>query len=94
MSYTSHYDVIIIGSGARGGTLAFALADSGKRILILERGTWLPREKENWDGLEVFVKERYHTTELRHDRNGKPFRPGTNYGASVRGARPARQRSD
>jgi len=79
MIHTNHYDVIIIGSGAGGGTLAFALADSGKRILILERGTWLPREKENWDALEVFVKERYHTTELWHDRNGKPFRPGTNY---------------
>jgi choline dehydrogenase-like flavoprotein len=42
------YDVIIIGSGAGGGTLAHRLAPSGKRVLILERGDWLPREIENW----------------------------------------------
>ncbi len=44
-----HYDVIIIGTGAGGGTLAHTLAPSGKRILLLERGGFLPREKENWD---------------------------------------------
>jgi choline dehydrogenase-like flavoprotein len=44
----SAYDVIIIGSGAGGGTLARHLAPSGKSILILERGGWLPRELENW----------------------------------------------
>jgi hypothetical protein len=49
MSTTKHYDVIIIGSGAGGGTLARQLAPSGKRILILERGGYLPREKQNWD---------------------------------------------
>ena len=42
------YDVIIIGTGAGGGTLARHLAPSGKRILLLERGDWLPREPENW----------------------------------------------
>ena len=42
------YDVIIIGSGAGGGTLASRLAPSGKRILLLERGDWLPREPQNW----------------------------------------------
>ena len=76
---TEHYDVAIIGSGAGGGTLAYALAPTGKKILILERGGWLPREKENWDPKEVFVRERYHTTELWYDVDGKPFRPGTNY---------------
>ena len=45
---TESYDVIIIGSGAGGGTLAYPLAASGKRILLLERGGWLPREPENW----------------------------------------------
>jgi choline dehydrogenase-like flavoprotein len=44
-----HYDVIIIGTGAGGGTLAYRLAPSGKRILLLERGAFLPREKQNWD---------------------------------------------
>ena len=43
------YDVIIIGSGAGGGTLARSLAPTGKRILILERGDWLKREALNWD---------------------------------------------
>jgi len=49
----SDYDVAIIGTGAGGGTLAYALAGTGKRILILERGGFLPREKENWDPLAV-----------------------------------------
>lgn len=75
----NHYDIIIIGTGAGGGTLAYSLAPSGKRILVLERGGWLPREKENWDPRAVFVQERYHTTEKWYDKNGKAFRPGTNY---------------
>ena len=51
MRSDDHYDFIIIGSGAGGGTLALKLAPSGKRILILERGDYLPREKQNWDSL-------------------------------------------
>ena len=50
-----HYDVIIIGTGAGGGTLAYRLAPSGKKILLIERGDFLPREKENWDPDAVFV---------------------------------------
>ena len=73
------YDVAIIGTGAGGGTLAYRLAPSGKRILLLERGGWLPREKANWDPHAVFVEERYHTTERWYDKAGRPFRPGTNY---------------
>jgi choline dehydrogenase-like flavoprotein len=57
-----HYDVIIIGTGAGGGTLAHRLAPSGKRILLLERGGYLPREPQNWDSEEVFGRERYVTT--------------------------------
>lgn len=79
METKQHYDIAIIGTGAGGGTLAYSLAKSGKRILVLERGDWLPREKENWDPHAVFVEERYHTTELWYDRQGKPFRPGINY---------------
>src|SRR5215472_877490 len=55
----SNYDVIIIGSGAGGGTLARQLAPTGKRILILERGDWLKREALNWDAKAVFVDNRY-----------------------------------
>src|ERR671936_1815581 len=82
MATNGHYDVIIIGTGAGGGTLAHALAGTGKRILLLERGNWLPREKQNWDVREVFINERYHATELWYDKQGKPFRPHTNYNVS------------
>jgi choline dehydrogenase-like flavoprotein len=51
-----HYDVIIVGTGAGGGTLAHTLAPSGKRILLVERGDFLPREKENWEAGPVFVE--------------------------------------
>ena len=44
----THYDVIIIGTGAGGGTVAYRLAPTGKKILVLERGDFLPREKANW----------------------------------------------
>ena len=55
----SSYDVIVIGSGAGGGTLVHRLAPSGKRILLLERGDWLPREPQNWSAGDVFVDNRY-----------------------------------
>jgi choline dehydrogenase-like flavoprotein len=74
-----YYDVIIIGSGAGGGTLALKLAGSGKSILIVERGDYLPREKENWDPTDVFVKNRYVTADPWHDGNGKEFQPGVHY---------------
>jgi len=77
--YDYDYDVIIIGSGAGGGTLALKLAPSGKRILILERGDYLPREKQNWDVNEVFVRNRYVSSDIWHDRDDKPFQPGVHY---------------
>src|SRR4029079_17458567 len=73
------YDVIIVGSGAGGGTLAQHLAPSGKRILILERGDWLPREIENWDAGDVFVKNRYVSKDTWYDDRGKAFQPGIHY---------------
>lgn len=74
-----HYDVIIIGTGAGGGTLANRLAPSGKKILVLERGTFLPREKANWDSRQVLQKERYRTSEVWYDKDGKVIRPATYY---------------
>jgi choline dehydrogenase-like flavoprotein len=74
-----HYDVVIIGTGAGGGTLAYKLAPSGKRILVLERGGYLPREPENWDSKEVFLKSRYVTTERWYDKHGERFRPHAQY---------------
>ncbi len=75
----NHYDVIIIGSGAGGGTLAYRLAPSGKRILLLERGDYVPREKQNWDSHAVVVENRYHIADAWQDRYGKEFHPGTHY---------------
>src|SRR5205809_4566248 len=79
MNNGSDYDFIIIGSGAGGGTLAWKLAPSGKRILLIERGDFVPREKENWDPEAVNVKARYNTTEVWRDAGGKPLHPDTNY---------------
>ena len=76
---SKHYDVIIIGTGAGGGTLAHRLAPSGKRILLLERGGFLPREKENWDVTQVFVENRYISKDTWYDRKGKSFQPGVHY---------------
>ncbi|MEN8444282.1 MAG: GMC family oxidoreductase [Cyanobacteria bacterium J06555_13] len=76
---STDYDVIIIGTGAAGGTLARVLAPSGKRVLVLERGGFLPKEKENWESREVYGKDRYRTTELWYDKDGNPFRPFTHY---------------
>jgi choline dehydrogenase-like flavoprotein len=73
------YDLIIIGTGAGGGTLALELAPSGKNILLLERGGWLPREKQNWSSADVFVENRYVSKETWLDKEGKPFQPGVHY---------------
>jgi choline dehydrogenase-like flavoprotein len=74
-----HYDVIIIGTGAGGGTLAHRLAPSGKRILILERGDYLRREPDNWDSGAVFVRNKYKAHETWFDKDGQPFHPGQHY---------------
>ena len=74
-----HYDIIIIGTGAGGGTILHKLKDSGKKILVLERGTFMPQEKENWDTDEVFRKERYHTREVWKTNGDEDLHPGTGY---------------
>ena len=73
------YDVIVIGSGAGGGTLVRRVAPSGKRILLLERGDWLPREPRNWDDHAVFVENRYVSPDTWYDGSGKPFQPQVHY---------------
>ncbi|HEY6692840.1 MAG TPA: GMC family oxidoreductase [Solirubrobacteraceae bacterium] len=75
----SEYDVIVIGSGAGGGTLVRHLAPSGRRILLLERGDWLPREPQNWDAAPVFVDNRYVSPDTWYDGDGKPFQPQIHY---------------
>jgi choline dehydrogenase-like flavoprotein len=73
------YDVIIIGTGAGGGTLARRLAPTGKKILILERGDYVPREKDNWSSTAVNLKGKYQTKETWRDSNGHELHPHTNY---------------
>lgn len=79
MAQDNHYDVIIIGTGAGGGTLAYQLAPSGKRILLLERGDFVPRELENWDAEQVFVKNRYVSPDTWYDEHNQPFQPQIHY---------------
>ena len=74
-----HYDVIIIGTGAGGGTMARHLAPSGKRVLLLERGGWLPREPANVSAEEVFVNGRYVTSDEWRYENGEVFQPDVHY---------------
>ena len=73
------YDAIIIGTGAGGGTLALHLAQAGKNILILERGSFMPQERLNWDTSAVFLDNRYHTKEVWQDKDGKPLHPQQAY---------------
>jgi choline dehydrogenase-like flavoprotein len=79
MATERHFDVIIIGTGAGGGTLAYRLAPSGKRILLLERGDYVPREKANWSTKAVNLEGKYTTKEVWRDAEGRPLHPHTNY---------------
>jgi choline dehydrogenase-like flavoprotein len=76
---THHYDIVIIGSGAGGGTMARALADTQARILIVERGDFVPQEAENWSPEAVWKDLRYRTAERWLDDRGREFQPYTHY---------------
>jgi choline dehydrogenase-like flavoprotein len=74
-----HYDVIVIGSGPGGAAVAQRLAPTGKKILMVERGDYLARERDNWDAKAVFVDGKYQAKEDWYDKNGKLFHPGLHY---------------
>ncbi|WP_407529012.1 GMC oxidoreductase [Methylobacterium oryzisoli] len=74
-----HYDIIIVGSGPGGGTMAWRLAQTGKRILLVERGDYLPRTIQNWDTRAVFIDALYQAKETWHGANGTAFHPGLHY---------------
>jgi len=76
---SSSYDAILLGTGAGGGAVLSRLAATGRRILVLERGDYLPREKTNWDVDEVQIRGRYDATERFLDRDGASFAPGVKY---------------
>ena len=71
-----HFDVIIIGTGAGGGSLLNRLAPSGKKILVLERGPFLPREKDNWSYKGSF---KYYSSEPMFNKDGGKIYPGFSY---------------
>ena len=73
------FDVVIVGSGPAGGTMAWRLAQTGKRILLIERGGYLPRERENWDAEAVFNQAIYQAKETWRDARGHEFHPGLHY---------------
>jgi choline dehydrogenase-like flavoprotein len=77
---TAHYDVIIIGSGAGGGTMARALSQTSARVLVLERGQAVPQEADNWHPEAVWKHLRYRSTERWLDAQGLEFLPYTHYG--------------
>ena len=72
-------DVLVIGSGIGGATLARRLTEQGAHVLMLERGPFLPREADNWSLDAVFRQKKYTTTETWLGRNGRPFRPAIYY---------------
>ena len=76
---SDHYDVIVIGSGPGGASLAHSLAPTGKRILLLERGDYLPRSSANWDAQTVFVDGAYQAPETWYGKDGSAFHPGLHY---------------
>ena len=76
---TEHFDIVIIGTGAGGGTMAHALASTGARLLVLERGEVIPREPENWSPGAVWRDLRYRTKERWLDARGEEFAPYTHY---------------
>ena len=69
-----HYDVLVIGSGPGGASVAARVAETGKRVLILERGDFLPRERDNWDSQAVFGNAKYTADVTFYDRHDRPFR--------------------
>src|ERR1044072_5894970 len=75
----NHYDIVIIGTGSGGSTMAYKLAASGKKILILERCVFIPKEKENWDAHEVVTQGRYRPNDVWYDQDDKPFKPFIHY---------------
>ncbi|MFZ9974709.1 MAG: NAD(P)-binding protein, partial [Vulcanococcus sp.] len=74
-----HYDVIVIGSGAAGGTLADRLSATGKSVLLLERGARLALADQNVADVDLFRKDRYHPGEQWFGPDGDPFFPQTVY---------------
>ncbi|WP_171241186.1 FAD-dependent oxidoreductase [Ruegeria sp. HKCCA5491] len=72
-------DILIIGSGMGGATLAAALAPSGRRILILERGVRLEPSAQDRDAKAIFGDGVFRPDETWLDGHDQPFNPGNYY---------------
>lgn len=72
-------DILIIGSGIGGSTMAAGLATSGLNILILECGTQLPDSPINEDQDKIFTEQYFKPNEEWLDKDKKPFKPGNYY---------------
>ena len=70
-------DIAIVGSGVGGSTFAWAVRNSGARVLVLERGDFLPHEWQNWSPREIHERGRYKNSDPWLDRDGREFTPGT-----------------
>ncbi len=73
------HDVIVIGSGVGGSVAARRLAERGARVLVLERGDFVPREDDNWSVDAVFARRKYTARETWIDGGGRHFDPGMHY---------------
>jgi choline dehydrogenase-like flavoprotein len=79
VSEIENADILIIGSGMGGATLAAGLAPSGARIVILERGEQLRDTPETRDPRAIFQRGFYRPKETWTDASGEPFNPGNYY---------------
>lgn len=72
-------DIVIIGSGIGGSTVAAGLAASGASILILEAGERLADRPENRDARAIFQRGHFRPKETWYEANGTGFNPGNYY---------------
>lgn len=76
---TAGPDIVIIGSGIGGATMAAGLAPSGAEIMILEAGEHLPDRPENRDQRAIFQRGFFRPKESWYEASGAPFNPGNYY---------------
>ncbi len=72
-------DVVIVGSGIGGATLAAGLAPSGAAIAILEAGERIADRPENRDQRAIFQRGHFRPKESWYEATGRPFNPGNYY---------------
>jgi len=75
----TEHDVIVVGSGAGGASTAYRLVKAGRRVLLLEKGGFLPRDRSTLDVKQVFKSGRFKNQEHWVDGQNKEFIPGEFY---------------